>query len=425
MSKTPPTPPAPSAAPTPLTLAEVFRLQPVRRLWTAQVVSVFGDFLALFAVLSHVSFHLHATAAQVTGISISFMLPFAVVGPVAGVFVDRWNVKRTMIASDLLRAAVVVALVFVDGLWPIYLLLFLMSTVSAFFVPAQSVTVRTLVPAHGLVVANALMQQAMQFARILSPALAGALVAAAGPASAYLLDAVSYFVSAALIATLVIAREPARPAPGTHPVRAVLDDLATGVRFIVTHPLLTFVIVAMACGMFAVACFGPLIAVYVRDILRSSEIVFGVVNAMIGVGMIAGTLVASRLARRVPKGGQIVVVGLLTMGAAVAFVAAIPAVWATGVGLFGLGIGVVFVFVSASALVQGLTPLALVGRVSSSLWAVLSVAQLAGLVISASSAAAIGIVNLFYASAGMLAAMSLLGLVALPKGEAKAAPTAA
>ena len=415
-------PAAASTAPPPLTLGDVFRMRPVRRLWAAQMVSVFGDFLALFAVLSHVSFRLHATPAQVTGISIAFMLPFAVVGPVAGVFVDRWNVKRTMIASDLLRAAVVAALAFVDGLWPIYALLFLMSTVSAFFVPAQSVTVRTIVPAHGLVAANALIQQAMQFARILSPALAGALVAAFGPASAYLIDAATYVVSAALIATLVIAREPARPAVGAHPVRAVLGDLATGVRFIVTHPLLTFVIVAMACGMFAVACFGPLIAVYVRDVLHSSEVVFGVVNAMIGVGMIGGTLVASRLARwggRSQPRGHIVVVGLLTMGAAVAFVAAVPAVWATATGLFGLGVGVVFVFVSASAMVQGLTPLELVGRVSASLWAVLSVAQLAGLVLSASSAATLGIVNLFYASAAMLAAMSALGLAAMPKRDAK------
>jgi MFS family permease len=416
-----------AAGPPALTLAEVFRMPAVRRLWAAQAVSVFGDFLALFAVLSHASFHLHATPGQVTGISIAFMMPFALVGPLAGVFVDRWNVKRTMIASDLLRAAVVVALVFADGLWPIYGLLFLMSTVSTFFVPAQSVTLRTLVPPHGLMAANALIQQAMQFARILSPALAGALVAASGPASAYLIDAASYLVSAGLIASLAVAREPARPAPGAHPVRAVVADLGTGVRFIVTHPLLTFVIVAMACGMFAVACFGPLIAVYVRDILHSSEVVFGVVNAMIGVGMIGGTLVTARLARwggRSQPRGQIVVVGLLIMAGAVAFVAAIPAVWATGVGLFVLGVGVVFVFVSASAMVQGLTPLELVGRVSSSLWAVLSLAQLAGLVLSASSAARLGIVNLFYASAGMLAAMSLVGLAGLPKGVARAAAIA-
>ena len=91
-----------SEVPRQMTIREVLQLRPMRRLWLAQVVSVFGDFLAIFAVLSYVSFNLHASASQVTGISVSFMIPFALIGPIAGVFVDRWNVKRTMIASDLI-----------------------------------------------------------------------------------------------------------------------------------------------------------------------------------------------------------------------------------------------------------------------------------------------------------------------------------
>src|SRR5438309_290820 len=71
--------------PTQLTIREVLRLKPVRRLWTAQVVSIFGDFLALFAVLIYVSFNLGASAAQVTLISVAFMLPFGLIGPIAGV----------------------------------------------------------------------------------------------------------------------------------------------------------------------------------------------------------------------------------------------------------------------------------------------------------------------------------------------------
>ena len=128
-----------------MTIREVLQLRPVRRLWLAQVVSVFGDFLAIFAVLSYVSFNLNATAAEVTGISVAFMIPFALIGPVAGVFVDRWNVKRTMIASDLIRAALALGLVFTATLGQVYAILFLLSTVSAFFMPAQTVTLRTIV----------------------------------------------------------------------------------------------------------------------------------------------------------------------------------------------------------------------------------------------------------------------------------------
>jgi MFS family permease len=102
---------------TPLSFGEVLRLRPVRRLWIAQIVSVIGDFLAVFAIIALVTFKLHGTATQVALVLVAFMAPFAIVSPLAGVFVDRWNVKRTMIASDLIRGVLVLALVFVHD-WP-------------------------------------------------------------------------------------------------------------------------------------------------------------------------------------------------------------------------------------------------------------------------------------------------------------------
>src|SRR6267143_1787065 len=84
---------------TPLSFSDVLRLRPVRRLWIAQIVSVFGDFLAVFAIIAVVTFKLHGTATQVAMVLGSFMAPLAIVSPLAGVFVDRWHLKRTMIAS--------------------------------------------------------------------------------------------------------------------------------------------------------------------------------------------------------------------------------------------------------------------------------------------------------------------------------------
>src|SRR5689334_11698205 len=133
-----------------LGLRDVIKLMPLRKLWLAQVVSVFGDFLAIFAVISVVTFKMNGTAAQITLITVSFMLPFALISPVAGVFVDRWNVKQTMIVSDLIRAVLVILLLFANSsLTAIYAILFVMSAVSTFFVPAQSVTLRTVVPKEG------------------------------------------------------------------------------------------------------------------------------------------------------------------------------------------------------------------------------------------------------------------------------------
>src|SRR5947199_8869224 len=102
---------AAAAPPVPLTFRDVLRIDVMRRVWYAQVISLFGDFLALFAVIAVVSFRMHGTAAQLTGVQIAYMLPIVFVGPVAGVFVDRWPLKPTLIASDLLRAGLALLLI--------------------------------------------------------------------------------------------------------------------------------------------------------------------------------------------------------------------------------------------------------------------------------------------------------------------------
>src|SRR5437899_11180398 len=96
---------------TPFSLKDILRQKPFRRLWLAQFVSIFGDFLALFGVISLITFRWHGTALQVTAVIIAYMLPIAVISPVAGVFVDHWNVKRLMIASDLIRSVLSLVLV--------------------------------------------------------------------------------------------------------------------------------------------------------------------------------------------------------------------------------------------------------------------------------------------------------------------------
>ena len=122
----------PSAATT-LSFGEVLRIPAVKRLFIAQIVSVFGDFLALFAVIAHVTFNLHGTATQIAMIMVSFLLPLALVSPLAGVFVDKWNVKMTMVGSDLIRGLLILSLVFVNSLNAIYAIFFVLATVSAFF----------------------------------------------------------------------------------------------------------------------------------------------------------------------------------------------------------------------------------------------------------------------------------------------------
>src|SRR4029453_1742617 len=90
------------APPVPMTFREVLGLTVMRRVWLAQLVSLLGDFLALFAVLSVVTYRMQGTATQVTGVSIAYMLPLPILGPLSGAFVDRWPIKPTLVARDLI-----------------------------------------------------------------------------------------------------------------------------------------------------------------------------------------------------------------------------------------------------------------------------------------------------------------------------------
>jgi MFS transporter, DHA3 family, macrolide efflux protein len=407
-----------------LSFGEVLALRPVRLLWIAQVVSIFGDFLALFSVLSDVSFRLKATPAQVTLISVAFLIPFALLGPVAGVFVDRWDAKRTMISSDLIRAALALCLVFASGLSQIYAILFALSVVSTFFVPAQTITIRSVTPREGLMAANALMQQGLQIMRIISPAIAGAMVNWVGAKPAYYFDGASFIFSASMIAAIAIKRAAAATDSSSPSesgkLKSILNDLMAGARFIFTHATVSFVMLAMAAGMFALSCFAPLIAIYVRDMLKSTEFQFGVINSLIGVGMIFATQFITRFAKNRSK-SLLVVTGLFGMGMAVMVMVSIGHVAVAAIGAFGIGFGAIFIIVPTQTLMQQETPVELVGRVSSSFMSVLSVSQLLGLIISGSLTQRMGIRNLFFASAAMLVLFALLGFFRLPKKAPAAA----
>jgi DHA3 family macrolide efflux protein-like MFS transporter len=390
----------------PLSFKEVLKIAGLRRLWFGQLVSIFGDFLALFAVIGVVSFQLHGTPEQVTGISIAYLIPIAFFGPLAGVFVDRWNVKATMIASDVIRGSLAVLLVFTHNIWGIYAIFFAISMVSAFFAPAQSVTVRTIVPREGLMSANALMMQAMQITRILSPSAAAAIVGALGAGACFYIDTASFFFSALMLAGIVINRPAGEPAKGG--VGVVVTQLFSGMKFIFTHAAISFVVVAMGAAMFAMSCFGPLIAIYVRDFLRAGNGLYGFLSSLVGVGMLVGSL----LLRRLTKGRRnemVVLGGLVFISLAILATALVRLAAVTAFGMFGLGFGVAFIIAPAQALFQQETPMAMVGRVSSSFMSVLTCSQVLGLLISGSIAQAIGIQNLFLASAVMLFGVAAFG----------------
>jgi DHA3 family macrolide efflux protein-like MFS transporter len=397
---------SPAAASPTFTAKTILKYKPFRALWLAQFVSVFGDFLALFAVISLITFRWHGTPVQVTTVTMAFVLPMAVISPIAGVFVDHWNVKRLMIASDLIRAVLILMLVFVHNVSQISAIFLVLSSVSSFFAPAQSVTLRTIVPADSLLAANALMMQAFYIVRLLSPAAAGALVAWLTEKSCFYIDIASFVFSAAMISTLSVIR-PAR-AQGEKTVKSLAQDFLAGNKFIFTHAGLAFVFIAMAVAMFALSSFSPLISIYIRDSLHAGTFMFGLISAMVGVGMIVGTQLVTRLAGSGPK-TYVVMGGLFLLGLGAGLLGAFRNTPMAALSTFAMGFGIAFVWIPAQTMSQQETPPQMVGRVSSTFMSLIAMSQVFGLMLSGYLAQKLGIRPVFIACAGALGLISIAG----------------
>jgi MFS family permease len=383
----------------------VFAQPAFRTLWLAQFVSVFGDFMALFGVISLITFRLHGTAVDVAAATVAYLAPFSLIAPVAGVLVDRWPVKRVMIASDLVRAVIAGSLVLVTDTHQIFAVMALLGLVSSFFGPAQSVAIRVLVKPEDLLSANAMLSQAFYAVRILSPALAGALVAWLSEKACFWIDAGSFVFSAAMIGRLAIVRA-AAPKQGS--LRAFGRDFVEGNRFIFTHRGLSFAFLASAAAMFMLSSFSPLISVYVRDTLHAGSLFYGAVSSMVGVGLVVGAQLIQRAARTRPM-VQLVLGGLFGIGAGAALLGAFQSNVAAALSTFIIGAAIAFVIVPGQTLSQKETPPAMMGRVSSTFMSLFSVSQVSGLLLSGVLASVLGIRQLFLLCAAALALMSLGG----------------
>ncbi|HJQ70504.1 MAG TPA: MFS transporter [Blastocatellia bacterium] len=409
----------------PVSLRQLIKNRQFVALWLSQLVSNFGDWLAILALFSLVAFKMKSTSYEVAGIMISFIIPMAFLGPVAGVFVDRWDVKKTMITSDLARAVIAALLVLpTTGLYQIYILVFALSAVSCFFLPAQSVAIPLIVRKEELLLANSINAQTIQFNRIISPAVSGLLVAWAGEKLCFYVDSFSFLFSAAVLTGLALRRD---QRDYDKDARSIVKELARGLKFIANHRAILFVIVSLVAAILAVGAFDALISVFIRDILSSDEQLFGALVSLVGVGTILGSLVIAKTGRRYSK-VSLVELGIFAMGLSVLIMAALSKVAVVVACSLLLGVGVAYVLVPSQTLIQEETPQEMLGRVTSTSMSLMTVAQLVSFLVAGAVAGLIGIRNLYYVVAAMLLVTAMFGYVYARVnrvGATKAEPTLA
>jgi MFS family permease len=209
-----------------------------RLLFLGQSVSQLGDWfnsVAVFALL----LDLTGSATAVAWMMIVQFLPIAVVGPVAGVVVDRVDRRRLMIAMDLLRGCLALGLLPVqhrDQVWMAYAVTALAVSAQAFFEPARTATIPNVTTADELIPANALSSAAWSAMLAIGASIGGLVTAVAGSRAAFVINAVSFFASAAFISRT---RYDSTPPPSRRfeGWAAVTDvrDLVEGFRYVRQH----------------------------------------------------------------------------------------------------------------------------------------------------------------------------------------------
>ncbi len=403
-------------------------------LWLAGLVSVAGDFAFLVALPLHV-YRLTDSALATAGVFVAYFLPGVLIGSVAGVFVDRWDRKRTMVVADVARAFVLLPLLLLpDILVAIYAVTAALGTIGPFFGPAESALLPTLVGKDRLVAANALNSLNDNLGMLIGPAFGALLYATSGMGGVIVVNAVSYLGSALLIRLIAADARPDRSeneeAVGSAWTRMV-SEWRAGLRVVRHDRALSVHFVALSLGGISEGFFLTLgLTPLVLDVLGGTPAQVGWLGTSQAVGgLIAGLVIArlgQRLATRWLVGGGWLGVGIADFGSFNSRHLAGPGTPAVLVSMgwnFLAGFPAVAGGAGMQSLVQTRTVDAFRGRVFGAQRAVQSITMIVGFGLAGVLGDSVGIVPVLGASAATRMLGGILALVLLPRDEPAPMPS--
>lgn len=389
----------------------VLAIPDFRRLWLGQAISQIGDGLTNLAILIVINQLLGSTAALAT-MMVVVALPQLLFGLVSGVFVDRWDRKKIMIFADLIRGGLVLGFLFVnhpEDVWIFYVLGFLQAAVGTLFDPAKSATIPAIVDRSNLLAANSLSQTTRVITGVIGAALAGLLVGLADTAwPAFLLDGLSFFLSALFISRMTIPGHAGQALVGG--VWHTFSQLLDGLRFLTSRRLLVGVMVTFAITMLGLGAVNVLIVPFLVNHLQISTEALGVIEAAQVIGMVLGSGLVAVLAARL-KVAQIIVVGVLGLGSLVSVFGSVNSVWMSLVVLFLVGLCLTPVQSAAATVMQANVPDDKLGRAGSALNTVVTLASVVSMASAGLLGDALGVRQVFFLSGGVTAFAGLLAAI--------------
>lgn len=297
----------------------VLRIRDFLLAWTGGLVSMLGGWAMWIALPLHV-YQLSGSALATSGVVAALVAPGILFGSVAGVFVDRWNRKTTLVLGNLVLAGATLPLLLVQDeshLWIVYPLVFLLELVEQFTGPAENAFLPRLVPAEELVAANSLNALNNNLARLGGPALGGALYAWVGLTGVVLANSVSFLVAAALLGGIaasgaVAAAGDIAEAAGRR-WRRVWSELHDGLAVVRRSRPVGVVFGVASITAFGEGIFAVMFAVWVRDVLEGGVPDLGLLQTSQAVGGLLGGVIGAYAGRHlVPE--RLYGVALLTFG---------------------------------------------------------------------------------------------------------------
>lgn len=337
-------------------------------LWSAQVISGFGDRVTVFA-LAFVSWQLTHSALPTAAAVVISTLPIAVFGFFGGALADALGHRRTMIACDLIRMLVIgvipVTLALGAPLAAAYALVLVAALCSATFNPARMAIVPELVPAERLGASNSMVYASDRTVEIVGTLVAGILVGLLGEVAFYV-DAITFGLSAVLLLRIGIDDPPARAVSWGR----LMSDIFDGLRILREHTILRANTIFSLLAQLSVPIVNGLTPVLIFREYGLGPEQLGQSEAALAAGAVAASVLYSVVFGKVRK-GPMIIVGFAALGLALIAIAASPTFEITLVLFAVLGVANVIFFVPNVTLSQEVTPPGLRARVFGSRTALL------------------------------------------------------
>ncbi|MFH1754616.1 MAG: MFS transporter [Candidatus Latescibacterota bacterium] len=278
----------------------LFHNRNFRLLFAADVLSGFGDRLSVFALFLLI-YQMTGRALDMGILMIVQAVPAILIGPLAGVYIDRAHKKRVLIGAALVQGFLVLLIPFTSTVWQVYLIAAAQALTRQVFSPARLAILPELVAQEDIPRANALNTISLNILLIAGPAAGGVIVGFFGTSPAFFIDAATFLLGAAILMGLAAQRAET----SSSVKRDFLEEFKEGIRYIRHTPLMRSLVPMLALLVFVGSMQSPLIVVFVKEILLRGDVELGILMSAVGLGGILGGVSTAVLGRRVGGLGAI------------------------------------------------------------------------------------------------------------------------